>query len=374
MKVRNDPLLARCMKAEALDAVVAFSMENVHYLSGALFALQDNIRERLSAAGYLADGSDFLLCATNEVTSVEAETHIAPIESYVEFERSPIETLAGLIKARGLARARIGIETRYLMAAFFDELRSRLPEATLVAGDHVLEAARAIKTPAHIALITEAGRATERALIEACSRVHPGDSERDLATAIYQSMFEAGAEIIRHAVVTAGDNARKAHPYPSREKILENGDLIRLDIGGLFKGYGSDIARMAIVGEPSPAQRKRYDSVRGCVHHVGPQMSAGVTAAAVYAMTVDYYASVGVPGYKRDHVGHSLSILGGHDEPLLHARNVMPLAPGMVIALEPILRDDTGRRVTVEDTFLVEAGGARLLTDVTDTTRMIAIT
>ena len=51
----------------------------------------------------------------------------------------------------------------------------------------------------------------------------------------------------------------------------------------------------------------------------------------------------------------------------------MPLEPGMVIALEPILRDADGRRVTVEDTFVIEKGGVRMLTDVTDTRQMIPI-
>jgi Xaa-Pro aminopeptidase len=131
---------------------------------------------------------------------------------------------------------------------------------------------------------------------------------------------------------------------------------------------------MAIVGEPNADQQACYDKVRSCVHNVGRGMKAGMPASAVYRMAQEHYASVGIPDYKRDHVGHSLSILGGHDNPMLHAGNAIPLEAGMVIALEPILRDETGRRYTVEDTFVIEPGGTRMLTDVTDTRRMIAIT
>ncbi len=373
MKVRNDARLQQEMRKDGIDVILTFSMENVFYLSGALFSLQDNIRERLSAAGMAADGSDFLLCATNETSAIEKDTHVGELEGYVEFERTPMQALADILQRRGLASARIGIEKRYLMAEFYEELAERLPQARFVGGDRAIEVARAIKTPEHIEAIAKASRATERALLKACASVHPGDTERALASAVIQAMFDEGAHTVRHAVITAGDNAKHAHPYPSAQKILTEGDIIRMDIGGLFGGYGSDIARMAIVGKPSAAQQAIYDKVRSCVHNVGMAMKAGMPARAVYQMAVDHYASVGVPGYKRDHVGHSLSILGGHDNPMLHSGNQMPLEPGMVIALEPILRDGDGRRVTVEDTFVIEPGGARMLTDVTDTTKMIPI-
>src|SRR5688572_25526527 len=91
MKVRNDARLQQEMRKDGIDVLLTFSMENVFYLSGALFSLQDNIRERLSAAGMALDGSDFLLCATNETSAVEGETHVGQLEGYVEFERTPME-------------------------------------------------------------------------------------------------------------------------------------------------------------------------------------------------------------------------------------------------------------------------------------------
>src|SRR5262245_15468437 len=84
MKVRNDARLKEEMKRDGIDVILTFSMENVFYLSGALFSLQDNIRERLSAAGMAADGSDFLLCATNETSAIEKDTHVGQLEGYVE--------------------------------------------------------------------------------------------------------------------------------------------------------------------------------------------------------------------------------------------------------------------------------------------------
>jgi Xaa-Pro aminopeptidase len=371
--IRNDSRLRAEMEKDGIDILLAFSMENVFYLSGALFSLQDNIRERLSAAGFAADGRDFLLCASNEASAVEAACHTARLETYVEFERAPIAALAEILEAAGFGATRIGIEKRYLMAAFYEELAALLPRARLIAGDRALEAARAIKVPEHIRLIADASQATERAVAQGFAAVRPGMTERALAAAIIQAMFDAGAQVVRHAVVTVGDNARHAHPFPSAAKRLDPGDVIRVDVGGLFQGYGSDIARMAVVGPPNPAQTALYDKVRGCVHSVGRALRPGMRAADAYEAAVAYYAAAGIPAYRRDHVGHSLSILGGHDNPMLHAQNPQLLEAGMVIALEPILRDPEGRRITVEDTFAIGASDSTLLTTATDTTTMAVI-
>ncbi len=372
-KVRNDPRLLQEMSQEAIDVLLAFSMENVFYLSGALFTLQDNIRERLAVAGVAADGEDFLLCASNELSGVEASCHAAHIATYAEFGRSPIEALGSLLEDRGFATARIGVEKRYLMAEFFEEMQARLPHARLVAGDRAIERARAIKTEEHIGLIATAGRATENAISDGFRRLRPGMTERDLASAIIQAMFDAGADVIRHAVVTVGDNARHAHAYPSAKKRLDPGDIIRVDVGGLFGGYGSDLARMAVVGEPSPAQREIYGLVRSCVHTIGPALHSGMPAKEAYRQAVDFYAAAGIADYRRDHIGHSLSILGGHDNPMLHERNDQLIEAGMVIALEPILRDGDGRRYTVEDTFAVGASRSTLLTTASDTSGLTVI-
>lgn len=372
-KVRNDARLLREMRAEGVDAVLAFSMENVFYLSGAMFTIADFIRDRLACAGFLADGRDFLVCATNEVSAIEDLHHAERLVGYVEFEKTPIQTVADLLTEFGLAEGRIGVEKRYLMAQYYEDLAAALPRATLVGCDRIIETARAVKLPAHVDIIERAARATERAALRGFEGARAGESEKDLALRIVDGMFREGADTLRHIVVTVGDNRRLAHPYPSARTKLTPGDLIRVDIGGLFEGHGSDLARMAVVGPPSAEQVALYGMVRTCTDEVGHAMRAGMTAGDVYAAAQLFYEGRGLSGYKRDHVGHSLSILGAHDEPMLHAGNPTLLEENMVIALEPIVRDAEGRRTTVEDVFVVGRDGSRKLSAETDTTGLFVI-
>lgn len=248
--VRNDERLPAEMQHEGIDVVLTFSMANVFYLTGALFSLQDNIRERLAVGGFAGGGEDFLLCASNEVSAVSGVWHTVRLETYTEFAQAPIAALARLLAA-----------------------------------------------------------------------MRPGMTERALPSAIVQSMYDAGAEVVRHVVVTVGNNARHAHPFPSSTKLLDPGDVFRIDVGGLFAGYGSDVARMAVVGAPSAEQRALYETARACVHTIGPALRPGMRACDAYEAAVAFYAAAGISGYRRDHIGHSLSILGGHDNPKLHAGN-----------------------------------------------------
>jgi Xaa-Pro dipeptidase len=372
MKVRNDERLAREMNKEGIDIVLAFSMENVFYLSGAMFTILDYIRDRLACAGFAADGTDFLLCATNEKTAIEDRTHVGRQVSYVEFERTPIQTLADLLIELGYGEARIGVEKRYLMAEFYENLAAALPRAKLVGCDHALEVARSVKLPAHVDIIEKASRATDRAALRGFAGAVEGETEKELALRIIEGMYREGADTLRHIVVTVGENRKLAHPYPSASTCLTRGDLIRIDIGGLFDGYGTDLARMAVVGRPSNEQTAQYNMVRSCTHEVGHGMRAGMTAGDVYENCRQLYERAGLAGYKRDHVGHSLSILGAHDEPMLYAGNPS-LLEDMVIALEPIVRDEAGRRVTVEDVFVVGRDGSRKLTTGMDTTEIFVI-
>ena len=59
-------------------------------------------------------------------------------------------------------------------------------------------------------------------------------------------------------------------------------------------------------------------------------------AMDVYDEVAQNYNSYGID-YKRDHIGHSLSVLSGHDNPLLYSENTMILEEKMVITLELIL-------------------------------------
>ena len=46
------------------------------------------------------------------------------------------------------------------------------------------------------------------------------------------------------------------HGIPSKKKIIQEGDLVKIDAGLIYQGYHSDAARTYAVGEVSPEARQ----------------------------------------------------------------------------------------------------------------------
>ena len=164
VNVRNTPRLKHEIQKAGLDVLLVFSMENILYLSGALFALKNNFRERFASAGLTKDGFDFLVGPTNELSVVKEQAHVHEIRGYVEFKGTAPEIIAQILSEQGLEHAVIGLEKRFIPISVCEELQVLLPRARFESGDHALEIARAIKIPAHIEQIGLGSRATERAL------------------------------------------------------------------------------------------------------------------------------------------------------------------------------------------------------------------
>src|SRR5260221_12799210 len=93
---------------------------------------------------------------------------------------------------------------------------------------------------------------------------------------------------------------------------------------------------MVIAGGPQTAQgdeSARYRAV--CVqllHFIRP----GITAADVYAHCKAAYETAGLP-MTSPHVGHSLTRMAGHENPILHPGCDLPLEAGMLVPGEPTL-------------------------------------
>ena len=59
-------------------------------------------------------------------------------------------------------------------------------------------------------------------------------------------------------------NDEVVHGIPSEDKIIQDGDLVKIDAGLIYKGYYSDAARTYAVGEVSKEAKQLMDVTRQC--------------------------------------------------------------------------------------------------------------
>lgn len=64
------------------------------------------------------------------------------------------------------------------------------------------------------------------------------------------------------ASICVSVNDEVVHGIPSKHRILQEGDIVSLDAGLIYKGYHSDAARTHAVGQISPEARQLIDATR----------------------------------------------------------------------------------------------------------------
>ena len=127
-----------------------------------------------------------------------------------------------------------------------------------------------IKTEHEIELMREAGHLLEKVHDGLIPYIKPGMSTKEIDRIGEQMIRDLGCipNFLNYGGFPASFcislNDEVVHGIPSEEKIIQEGDLVKIDAGLIYKGYHSDAARTYAVGEVSPQARKLMDVTREC--------------------------------------------------------------------------------------------------------------
>jgi len=376
MKLKDKPAhlkktLSEAMRKESLDAVIAMSPENFLHLAGVHVVSQRLIRERLAIAVYRATGDPFLVVSSVVANTVKRDSWVGDVVVWTEHETTPVQSLADELKKRGLDTGRLGIEKQYLATQYFEELTAASPNVTWSDCELILNQSRMVKTHDEIELMRHNAIAAERAIWAGFMYTVEGTTEKDIADRMRVSLYELGGDYSPFMSLAAGKHSGEHHAVPGEYKV-QKGDTVAVDMVGLFSGYYSDFARMAVAGEPSELQRKLWRCVIDIQRQVMRDAVPGVTAETL-AINAERYAKE--TGYPLDInlVGHSLGI-GLHEYPFLTRGCTEPLVKDMTMCIEILVQEPSQGRFHVEDLVYVgDPAGAKRLTTYFDTTDLYRI-
>ncbi len=240
--------------------------------------------------------------------------------------------------------------------AVFKKIGDHVPGLTIEDRTQLLPSMRAVKSPAELALIRHAVSITAAGFATALRSVGPGVTEQAVAELMTAEFRAMGAEPAFEAIVGAGGNGAVLH-YCSLDCTMEGGDLIVIDYGASFGGYASDVTRtFPASGVFTAEQRQLYEIVLRANTEAMAAVRPGATFTDLQNAALAVIAGA---GYEDDYIhgiGHHLGI-ETHD-----VTPDGPLAPGMVITIEPgIYLPERAMGVRVEDDVLVtESGGVNL--------------
>lgn len=141
------------------------------------------------------------------------------------------------------------------------------------------------------------------------------------------------------ASICTSVNNEVVHGIPSKQRILQEGDIISLDAGLIYKGYHSDAARTHGVGRIS-AEAKRLIEVTKQSFFEGVKMAKAGGHLHDISNAIDAYVSGFGFGIVRDLVGHGIGT-SLHEDPQIpnfaQKRRGPKLAAGMTLAVEPMI-------------------------------------
>ncbi len=157
------------------------------------------------------------------------------------------------------------------------------------------------------------------------------------------------------ASICVSVNEEVVHGIPSARRILQEGDIVSLDAGVIYKGYHSDAARTVGVGKISREAQELIERTRQSFFEGMKKAVAGNHLFDISRAIGDYAESFGY-GVVQDLVGHGIgSHL--HEDPEVpnfrQRRKGLRLRPGMTLAVEPMINAGKSDVVWLDDDWTV---------------------
>lgn len=223
------------------------------------------------------------------------------------------------------------------------------------------------RTPGELDAMAAAGAVVAAALRAVRKAAVCGLATQDLDDIAESVIREAGATpsfLGYHgypASICASVNDRVVHGIPSATEILAAGDLVSIDCGAVLDGWHGDAAVSFGIGELAPADQMLSMATK-------ESMEAGIAAMVVGNRLTDVsHAIESATRAAEGRYGRTFGIVegyGGHGiGRKMHMDPFLPnvgapgrgplLAPGSVLAIEPMLTLGAGKTVVLEDEWTV---------------------
>lgn len=222
-----------------------------------------------------------------------------------------------------------------------------------------------IKSEREIELMREAGRILAKVHEELGRTLVPGMSTKEIDRMCEDMIRSHGCvpSFLNYqgfpASVCISINDEVVHGIPDKHRYLEEGDIVSLDTGVIWKGYQSDAARTHMIGEVSGEARKLVEVTQQSFFEGIKYAKAGNHLNDISKAIQEYAESFGF-GVVRDLVGHGIGT-EMHEAPEIpnfaQRGKGIRLAAGMTLAIEPMITagrydvvwEDDGWTVVTED-------------------------
>jgi Xaa-Pro dipeptidase len=345
---RHRDAILKKLEERDLVGLVCFNPNNIRY-----FCRWGFIPTERPIAYVLTSASSALLVPRLEEEHAGEFVIVDKLRSYPEYpgDRHPMQFLKDILVELGLEHARIGVDAPGYGGIYGyrgPQVKDLLPNATVENVNDDIEYLEMINSPEELALISESARWGNLAHVYLQEFCEVGVTETEISM---RASFEASQTMIRtlgseYRPVGAGSMPAHAgfrgqigkdsalpHAMTSNAK-LKPGDVLVTGAGANVWGYGSELERTMIMGEPSPEQERYFNLMFQAQTLALETIKPGIKCSDVDNAVHAFFDEHDLSANWRHHTGHAKSTLV-HEAPFLDTGDDREIEIGMVFTVEP---------------------------------------
>ncbi|MCX6761634.1 MAG: type I methionyl aminopeptidase [Candidatus Moranbacteria bacterium] len=236
-----------------------------------------------------------------------------------------------------------------------------------------------IKSKKEIELMREGGQLLGQIMERLGEIIVPGQNTLEINKLARKLVFDMGGTPIFEgygepknpypAAVCASLNNEIVHGIPNKDRIIREGDLVKIDIGMKYKGMITDMARTFPAGKISSEAQKLLDTTKRCLDEGIKTIQVGAKLSD-YGKAVESCAKAQGFSVVRDLVGHGVG-KELHEDPQIpnyaSGMREIILQEGMTLALEPMINAGTHYVKVLQDGWTYATKDGKLSAHFEDT-------
>ncbi len=288
----------RAMDRAKVDVLYCSAPESMFYLTG--YQMVWYSRDTLNGIVVHKDRDHVVHFECSDEELLARQTSIATdyfIYKYGSNE-DPAAAIVGELNKRGLLKGTIGLET---WSHHPSPALSRLFQATIekegarvVDASDIIREIRTVKSPQEIAYTRTAARMADIAIEAGIRCIKPGITELDICAEVEYALGKAGSEPAGlTSMVQSGPKTATIHAPATRRRIVP-GDIVSIDISGVYNRNHADISRVISGGEPHPDVARVVDQTVKSWPLLREVIRPEAPVAKANKAIVDYYSKVGL--------------------------------------------------------------------------------
>ncbi|MDP2677037.1 MAG: type I methionyl aminopeptidase [bacterium] len=248
-----------------------------------------------------------------------------------------------------------------------------------------------VKSEKDIVILREGGKKLAHVMAHVLSSIRIGMSAEEIDRIAENEIKKIGGapafkgykgdDSVFPASICMSVNDEIVHGIPTKEKMIRDGDIIGIDIGLVYGGLITDMARTVIAGEGDTTAKNLVRVTKDALLQGVRAVRAGARVGDI-GHAIEEYVRPYRYGIIRELVGHGVGY-ALHEDPQIpnfgKAGTGEKLKAGIVIAIEPMITEkgetivtqddgwtictkDGSRAAHFEDTILVREDGYEILT------------